>query len=103
MVNWLRNPQREDGLRGFIGFAVSARMSADLEHAPKAVPEAQWTTFGNDSDGTLRQWADVGFVPAEKVEKKDIETLRYVGLRLVKPQMNFCLAASISRKSGPWQ
>lgn len=86
LVNWLRNPRREEGPRGFIGFAVSARMSADLGHALKALPETRWTTFGNDSDGTLRQWADVDFVPAEKVEKKDIGPLRYVGLRLVKPQ-----------------
>jgi hypothetical protein len=86
LVNWLRNPEREGGPQGFIGFAVSARMSEDLGKSLKAVPETQWTTFGNDSDGTLRQYADVDFVPGEKVEKKDIEPLRYVGLRLVKPQ-----------------
>jgi hypothetical protein len=86
LVNWLRNPQRDDGPKGFIGFAVSARMSEDLGKALKAVPETQWTTFGKDSDGTLRQWADVDFVPGEKVEKKYIEPLRYVGLRLLKPQ-----------------
>jgi hypothetical protein len=86
LVNWLRNPKREGGPKGFIGFAVSARMSDELGKALKAVPEKQWTTFGKDSDGTLRQWAEVDFVPGEKVEKKDIEPLRYVGLRLLKPQ-----------------
>jgi len=86
LLNWLRNPQREDGPKGFIGFAVSARMSEELGKALKAVAETQWTTFGSDSDGTLRQWAEVDFVPGEKVEKKDIEPLRYVGLRLLKPQ-----------------
>ena len=86
LVNWLRNPKRESGPKGFIGFGVSARMSEDLGKALKAVPEKQWTTFGKESDGTLRQWADVDFVPGEKVEKKDIEPLRYVGLRLLKPQ-----------------
>jgi hypothetical protein len=86
LVNWLRNPDRDEGIQGFIGFAVSARMSEDLAQALKAVPEAQWTTFGNDPDGTLRQWADVDFVPGEKVEKKAIEPLRYIGLRLLKPQ-----------------
>jgi len=85
-VNWLRNPQRDGGPLGFIGFGVSARMSEDLGKALKAVPEAQWTTFGKDPDGTLRQWADVDFVPGEKIEKKDIEPLRYIGLRLLKPQ-----------------
>ena len=86
LVNWLRNPKRESGPKGFIGFGVSARMSEDLGKALKAVPEKQWTTFGKESDGTLRQWADVDFAPGEKVEKKDIEPLRYVGLRLLKPQ-----------------
>jgi hypothetical protein len=86
LVNWLRHPEREDGPQGFIGFAVSARMSPELGQALKAVSERQWTTFGQEPDGTLRQWAEVDFVPGEKVEKKTIEPLRYVGLRLVKPQ-----------------
>jgi hypothetical protein len=86
LLNWLRNPQRDGGPKGFIGFAVSARMSEELAKSLKAVPETQWTTFGKDSDGTLRQWAEVDFVPGEKVEKKDIEPLRYVGLRLLKAQ-----------------
>jgi hypothetical protein len=86
LVNWLRNPKRDGGPGGSIGFAVSARMSEALGKALKAVPEKKWTTFGKDSDGTLRQWADIDFVPGEKVEKKDIEPLRYVGLRLLKPQ-----------------
>lgn len=86
LLDWLRDPQRADGPQGFIGFAVSARLSEDLGRALKAVPEAGWTTFGADPDGTQRQWAEVDFVPAEKVESKDIQPLRYVGLRLVKPQ-----------------
>ena len=86
LVNWLRDADREWGPKGLIGFAVSARMSEELGKALKAHPEAQWTTFGKDADGTLRQWAEADFVPGEKVEKKDIEPLRYVGLRLLKPQ-----------------
>jgi hypothetical protein len=86
LLNWLRDPEREVGLKGGIGFAVSARMNEDLGKALKAITEAQWTTFGKDSDGTLRQWAEVDFVPGEKIEKKNIQPLRYVGLRLLKPQ-----------------
>jgi hypothetical protein len=86
LLNWLRDERRADGPQGFIGFAVSARMSAELGQALKAVAEKDWTAFGKDPDGTLRQWAEVDFVPGEKVEKKDIEPLRYVGLRLLKPQ-----------------
>ena len=49
--------------------------------------EADWRTFGDpEHDGTLRQWAEVDFVPGEKSEHKDSQPLRYVGLRLFKPQ-----------------
>ena len=34
----------------------------------------------------MRQWAEVDFVPGEPGEKKDRQPLRYVGLRLLKPQ-----------------
>jgi hypothetical protein len=86
LVNWLRDEQREDGPKGFIGFAVSARMSADLRAALCAIKEQQWLTIAKEADGTLRQWAEVDFVPGEKVEKKDIVPLRYIGLRLLKAQ-----------------
>ena len=45
-----------------------------------------WKTFGTEDDGTQRQWAEVDFVPGEKSEHKDSQPLRYVGLRLLKPQ-----------------
>lgn len=86
LVNWLRNPERPDGPKGSILFAISARMSSDLLSATKAVREKQWVTFGKDSDGTLRQWAEVDFVPGEKSEKKNTIPLRYIGLRLLKAQ-----------------
>lgn len=50
------------------------------------VQEAEWKTFDTEADGTLRQWAEVDFVPGEAGEKKDSKPLRYVGLRLLKPQ-----------------
>ena len=86
LIGWLRDEDREDGPKGFIGFAVSARMSEDLAKALKKVPDRTWKTFGADRDGTLRQWAEIDFVPGEHSEKKDLLPLRYVGLRLVKPQ-----------------
>ena len=86
LLNWLRDPERDGGPKGPIGFAVSARMSVNLGHSLRAVPEALWTTFATESDGTLRQWAELDFVPGGKVEKRDIDPLRYVGLRLLKRQ-----------------
>ena len=86
LINWLRNEQRDEGPKGPILFAVSARMSVELAQAVKNVPDTQWFTVATEKDGTLRQCAEVDFVPGEKVEKKSIEPLRYVGLRLLKPQ-----------------
>ena len=34
----------------------------------------------------MRQWAEVDFVPGEACERKNSQPLRYVGLRLLKPQ-----------------
>ncbi len=86
LINWLRDQSRQDGPQGFIGFCVSARMSPELAQTMRTLPQAQWKTFGHDRDGTVRQWAELDFVPGEKTEKKDITPLRYVGLRLTKAQ-----------------
>jgi hypothetical protein len=86
LIQWLRSPEREKEPGGVIGFCVSASMSPDLQKAVRAIQEDQWKTFGHDPDGTQRQWAEVCFVPGERGEKKDSMPLRYVGLRLLKPQ-----------------
>ena len=61
-------------------------MSRELTAAVGKVKEGNWKTLGTEADGTLRQWAEVDFVPGEATEKKDSQPLRYVGLRLLKPQ-----------------
>jgi hypothetical protein len=86
LLEWLKSPEREKERGGRIGFAVSAVMSEPLAEALRKVPEADWEKFGQEDDGTLRQWAEVDFVPGEKYEHKDSQPLRYVGLRLLKPQ-----------------
>lgn len=86
LLNWLKDPDRQQEAGGRIGFAVSARMSQALAQALAGVKASQWKTFATEADGTLRQWAEVDFVPGEAGEKKDSQPLRYVGLRLLKPQ-----------------
>ena len=61
-------------------------MVADLADAAKAVPDAGWTTFGQDEDGTLRQWADLGYVPGRRSGCRSAKPRRCIGLRLLKPQ-----------------
>jgi hypothetical protein len=86
LLGWLKHPDRDKEPGGRIGFAVSARMSEPLAKAMTQVQNSQWKTFDKEADGTQRQWAEVYFVPGEPGEKKDSKPLRYVGLRLLKPQ-----------------
>jgi hypothetical protein len=86
LIGWLRAPERASEPGGPIGFAISAVMSVDLARAVAEVPEKEWMTVATEADGTLRQWAEVVFVPGEAREKKESQPLRYVGLRLLKPQ-----------------
>ena len=86
LLEWLKAPEREKERGGRIGFAVSAVLSEPLAEALRKVPEADWKKIGQEDDGTLRQWAEVDFVPGEEYEHKDSQPLRYVGLRLLKPQ-----------------
>ena len=39
MLNWLRDPKRDQGPKGPIGFAISARMSVELAASLRRVPE----------------------------------------------------------------
>ena len=87
LLEWLKHPEREKEPGGRIGFAVSAVMSKPLGEAIRKVGEREWKTFGKaEEDGTLRQWAEVDFVPGDKPEHKESKPLRYVGLRLLKAQ-----------------
>jgi hypothetical protein len=86
LLKWLDDQERPDGPAGRIDYAVSARMVPDLATAARAVPNAHWRTFGKDDDGTLRQWAELDYVPALPTETKSAQPRRYIGLRFLKPQ-----------------
>ncbi|MGA2476978.1 MAG: IS1380 family transposase [Terriglobia bacterium] len=86
LVNWLRDEKRADGPQGFIGFAISARMSEALHGAILAVPEEAWEPYGEPHAEEIRECAEVPFVPGEKSEHKETEPLRYVGIRIRKRQ-----------------
>jgi hypothetical protein len=86
LIQWLQHPDRQTEQGGAIGFALSAVMSVPLQQAVHQVAERDWQTIKTEADGTLRQWAEVPFVPGEPGEPKDSRPLRYVGLRLLKPQ-----------------
>jgi hypothetical protein len=86
LVDWLRNEKREEGPQGFIGFAISARMSLALRTAIKALEEGKWEPYGNSDAEVTRECADVLFVPNEHSEQKDLQPLRYVAVRIRRKQ-----------------
>jgi hypothetical protein len=86
LVNWLRDEKRPEGPQGFIGFAVSARMSEALHAAILQVAEKAWEAYGEPHPEEIRECADVAFVPGEKSEHKDTQPLRYVAMRIRKKQ-----------------
>lgn len=86
LIDWLREEHREGGPQGFIGFAISARMTQALRQAVAAVPEAEWQPYGKPDPEVFRECAEVPFVPTEASEHKDTEPLRYVAVRIRKRQ-----------------
>jgi hypothetical protein len=50
LLKWLRNGKRENGPEGFIGFAVSARMSESLKAKIGLIPEAGWRPYREDTE-----------------------------------------------------
>src|SRR5882724_11403231 len=86
LIQWLRNEEREDGPRGFIGFAISARMSEALHKAIERIPAEGWEVYGEAHAKEIRECAEVSFVPGEKSEHKDTQPLRYVAIRIRQRQ-----------------
>jgi len=86
LLEWLSAPERAQEPGGAIEFAISADMSVPLRTVAKAVPENAWQTLKQERNGVLRQWAELPFVPSARYEHKQAQPLRYIGLRLVKPQ-----------------
>jgi hypothetical protein len=85
LMNWLRDEEREGGPRGFIGLALCARMSEALHTAILAVPEEAGPPEKSEA-GAERHGAEIPFVPSEKREKKNLQPLRHVAVRVRKRQ-----------------
>jgi hypothetical protein len=67
-------------------FAVSAAMSPQLHAAITALPYTAWQAWTQEADGTVREWAEVAYVPSRPTEQRDTQPYRYLALRVRKPQ-----------------
>jgi hypothetical protein len=86
LMNLLRDGKRAEGPQGFIGFAISARMSEALRMAIGKVAEEAWEAYGKATAAEIRECAEVSFVPGEKSEHKDTQPLRYLAIRIRQRQ-----------------
>lgn len=84
LLNWLRDPERQNGPQGPIGFAVSARMSEPMRAAIAALDAEQWRPYqapGQKVDPS-RELAELPYVPDEPTESKNQQPLRYIAIRV---------------------
>jgi len=87
LINWLKDEQREGGVKGKIGFAISARMSAALRGTIiNGVSEKEWHRYGDEDREVIQECADVVFVSSEEAKSVDGQPLRYVAIRRRKKQ-----------------
>lgn len=83
LMDWLKNEEREDGLQGSIGFAISVRMSDALREAIRTgVEEKSWHRMSDPDPEMIRECADVVFVSNHEAETKQSKPLRYVAIRM---------------------
>jgi hypothetical protein len=85
LIEWLREEQRPQGPQGFLGFAVSARMNPALHAEIVATAESRWQAYSEDSR-TIKECAEVDYVPEESAGPRYREPLRYVAIRIRKKQ-----------------
>jgi hypothetical protein len=85
LLSWLRNEQREQGPKGFIGLAVSVPMIKPLRDEILALDAQAWKSYREES-GVELQCANVPYYPEERPENKFREPLRYIAIRVRKKQ-----------------
>jgi hypothetical protein len=67
-------------------FAVSADMHPPLRREIEGLTEKDWKVWKVEKGGIVREWAEVGYSPNRKIEKKDSLPYRYVAIRVRQPQ-----------------
>jgi hypothetical protein len=83
VLKWLADEER-DGVKGFIGFSISADMSKELAAACANLPEVEWAPLEERAHESVF-CAEVEFAPGNW--PKDAEPLRYVAVKFVGKQL----------------
>lgn len=96
LMKWLRNRQREDGPEGFIGFAISARMSESLRDKIRMLPEAGWRAYREDAQVTC-EYAELPWDPMERKVDEVLDQVRYLVIRVRQRQGGLFEDGTLSR------
>ncbi len=67
-------------------FAVSADMSKQLYQEITKLPLEAWQPWAHEATGTVREWAEVPYVPSLPNPKRDRQPYRYLAIRVRTPQ-----------------
>ncbi|MGI0015299.1 MAG: transposase, partial [Nitrososphaera sp.] len=79
VLKWLVDPKREGGVKGEIGFTISADMSQELRKQCEAVPDKNWTLV-EDRSHEMVWCTEVEFTPGNW--SKEAKPLRYLAVRI---------------------
>jgi len=67
-------------------FAVSADMSQGLKQEIEALPPDAWKVWRTEKRGTVREWAEVPYVPTRQYERRNSQPYRYLAIRVRRQQ-----------------
>jgi hypothetical protein len=86
LMEWLDAVERQQEPGGAIEFAISVDMSRELLAEIRALRPGAWKLLNVETNNVRRECAEVAFVPSRRYEAKHSRPLRYLAIRLVKPQ-----------------
>jgi len=86
LVRWLRDPERADGPRGAVTFAISVRMTPTLKKHIRRITDNLWKPYREDAEA-VSECADLfNYWPEEEDRPEGAGPLRYVAIRIRKRQ-----------------
>jgi len=85
LLKWLRNRHREGGPEGFIGFAISVRMSESLKQKSALIPESGWRPYREDAE-VICECAALPWDPVERQAGEVLDEVRYLAIRVQRRQ-----------------
>jgi DDE family transposase len=86
LMRWLRNPKRENGPEGHIGFGISASMSESLRERIRLLPEALWRPYREDGEATCECGEVLNWDPLERRAGEELDPIRYLAIRISRKQ-----------------